>query len=173
MCTFELSSVQFRSSVQLIVMRLNLWQAVLCWFLISGKTNLYCILMISSLQGIIVGQPTLQPSTDYYCPNVTTVTYNCYDSQVLVIEWIVEEHDRPIRYVIHLGLQFQQAITQTDHFSANLTNITNVNGNVGDVMTELSVDTRGLENGTNITCRTYSDHNHGEHSSSFLYFSGF
>ena len=129
--------------------------------------------VIYSLQGIIDGQPTLQPRTDYYCPNVTTVTYNCYDSQVLVIEWLLKEHDRPIRYVVELGLEHQLAITQTNHFSAILTNITNVNGNVGDTMTELSVDTCGLENGTNITCRTYSEHSKGENSSSFIYFAGF
>ena len=48
-------------------------------------------LLLNSTAGFVHGQPTLQPGTDYYCPQVNeTLTFFCNDSRIYVIEWIVE-----------------------------------------------------------------------------------
>ena len=37
------------------------------------------------------GQPTLEPPTGYFCPNVN-VTYTCHDSNVTTMTWYAEPH---------------------------------------------------------------------------------
>ena len=135
-------------------MKLKLWQIVLSCFFIEGQTctQLNCMQLtaLNPLQGLANGQPTLRPGTDYYCPNVTNVTYTCYGSQVSTIEWIQEGYGQFVLYAIDLGLELYQGIGQDEYLSAILINITNVNGSLGDMITELTVDTHGLKNATNL-----------------------
>ena len=125
--------------------------------------------MIASVLGFVCGQLTLEPGTDYYCPN-ETVTFTCSDSQIIFIIWEVP-HERSIEYIVAQGLQIGQTINRTNRFSSIITNITDINGHVADVTTKLTVDTYGLENGTSIQCTTYKN-NTSHKSSSLLYFSG-
>ena len=59
-------------------------------------------------------------------------------------------------------------------FTASLVNVTKRNGYIADIMlTKLIVDVNGLNNGTNITCKTIGIASpNGEYSSSVIYFSG-
>ena len=116
------------------------------------------------------GQPTLEPGTDYYCPN-ETVIFTCSDSQIFIIIWEVPD-ERSIRYVVEQGLYIGQTFNRTNRFSSIITNITDINGSVADVTTKLTVVTYGLENGTSIKCTTYKSTTSSETSSSLLYFPG-
>ena len=136
-----------------------------------GGKILQCVtLMIASVLGFVCGQLTLEPGTDYYCPN-ETVTFTCSDSQIIIIIWEVPD-ERSIRYVVEQGLYIGQTFNRTNRFSSIITNITNKNGRVADVTTKLTVDTYGLENGTCIKCKTYKSITSSETSSSLLYFPG-
>ena len=58
-------------------------------------------------------------------------------------------------------------------FTASLINMTNRNGYIADMITKLIVDVNGLNNGTNITCKTIGIASpNGEYASSVIYFSG-
>ena len=128
------------------------------------------LMIVSVLLGFVCGQLTIEPGTDYYCPN-ETVTFTCSDSQIIIITWEVPD-ERSIVYVVELGLQIGQTFNRTNHYSSIITNIINKNGHVADVTTKLMVDTYGLENGTSINCKTYKNTTSSETSSSLLYFPG-
>ena len=138
--------------------------------MMRGKILQCVTLMIASVLGFVCGQRTLEPGTDYYCPN-ETVTFTCSDSQIIAILWVVPD-ERSIRYVVEQGLYIGQTFNRTNRFSSIITNITNKNGCVADVTTKLTVDTYGLENGISIKCTTYTNNTSHESSSSLLYFPG-
>ena len=56
----------------------------------------------------------------------------------------------------HMQEHGSAPINRTNHFYASLLNVTqyNMTTQLGDLTTNLIVITDGLENGTNITCRT-------------------
>ena len=146
--------------------------------LIRGKFVQAIELLLNYTAGFVHGQPTLQPGTDYYCPQVNeTLTFFCNDSRIFEIEWIVEGYispDYPIRYAASLGLAAQsQSPTIIGNFTGRLINITEERGDIANMITELVVDIHGLNNGTNITCRTLGITGHDEYSSSVIYYSGF
>ena len=76
-------------------MKLFLQQILL---LIGGKILQFVsllLMIVSVLLGFVCGQLTLEPGTDYYCPN-ETVTFTCSDSQIFIIIWEVPD-ERSIR----------------------------------------------------------------------------
>ena len=95
-------------------------------------------LLLNSTAGFVYGQPTLQPGTDYYCPQVNeTLTFFCNDSQIYLIEWIVEGYippDKSIRYVASFGLSQPPNIIGS--FTASLINVTMRNGFAADMITK-------------------------------------
>ena len=120
----------------------------------------------------------VQPGTDYYCPQVNqTVTFTCNDSRIYSIEWIVEGYipeENSMIYAASQALDVQLMLQYNiDSFTGNLVNITEKRGGVADMITELIVDIHGLNNGTNITCRTLGITGHEKYSSSVIYYSGF
>ena len=135
----------------------------------NAVLNLYHFLYICV--GVDYGLPTLGPSVLYVCSN-DVVTYTCQETQVYEINWIVEPHIPrmdPIRYTYN---QHPLLINRTDHFFASLTKVTNIEGEVADMTTSLTVVTDGLENGTNITCLTVTGDLKVSISSSSLYIAG-
>ena len=132
-------------------------------------------LLLILFVGFVYGQPTLKPGTDYYCPQVNkTLTFFCNDSQIYLIEWIVEGYipSHSIRYLASFGLSQPPIIIGS--FTASLVNVTKRNSFIADIMlTKLIVDVNGLNNGTNITCKTTANTlANGEYASSVIYFSG-
>ena len=101
-----------------------------------GGKILQCVtLMIASVLGFVCGQLTLEPGTDYYCPN-ETVTFTCSAGQLIFIIWEVP-HERSIEYIVEQGLYIGLTINRTNRFSSIITNITDINGHVADVTTKL------------------------------------
>ena len=98
--------------------------------------------------------------------------------QASEISWIVEPHIprmNPIKYTLaeHLvGIGQHLLKNLTNHFFASLTNITNIEGEVADMTTSLTVVTDGLENGTSITCSTLTIDFSICSSSSLVYIAG-
>ena len=121
------------------------------------------------------------PPTFHVCPN-EIVTYTCYDRQIVAMVWIAEPYITafdPITYTASIApLDLGSApINHTNHFYASLLNVTqyNTTTQMGDLTTSLIVITDGLENGTNITCRTTRIRNMitlKSTSTSTIYFSG-
>ena len=63
--------------------------------------------IVNFFVGFVYGQPTLKPGTDYYCPQVNeTLTFFCNDSQIYLIEWIVEDIFHYIQFDIWQVLDF-------------------------------------------------------------------
>ena len=98
----------------------------------------------------------------YSCPN-ETVTYTCHDSQVKMIQWVVEpyvpESDPIIFAASHtVSPEGTEPVSRTPVL-ATLTSLMNKSGNIGggwiaDMTTTLTVNTAEVENKTNITCQT-------------------
>ena len=113
--------------------------------------------------GILCGQPSLSPSSNFSCPN-ETVTFTCHASQIANIQWIMEPYvlrSSPIIYSV--GLAHTSAgsgpINRSEIAFATLINITTKRGNNeigwrGDMTTILTINTAGVENKTTITCLT-------------------
>ena len=81
----------------------------------------------------------------------------------------------PIKYTLaeHLaGIDQHLLRNRTNHFVASFTNVTNIEGEVADMTTNLTVVTDGLENGTNITCSTATEDLSICSSSSLVYIAG-
>ncbi|CAI8056316.1 hypothetical protein GBAR_LOCUS30677 [Geodia barretti] len=133
--------------------------------LVFCRCILFALLMIGNH-----GQPTLEPPTGYFCPNVN-ITYTCHDSQVTEMTWFAEPYfsgNQGIRYAAvsinqtkNIGDSFY---TQATSFSVDIETEKFIS-----VTTILTVITRGIENGTNITCLTYRG-GYPLVSSSILYF---
>ena len=127
--------------------------------------------------GTVYGLPTLHPVSHYACPN-DVVTFICHGMQASEISWIVEPQIPrmvPIKYTLaehSVGIGQHLLKNLTNHFFASLTNVTNIEGEVADMTTSLTVVTDGLENGTNITCSTLTIDLKTPSSSSFLYMAG-
>ncbi|CAI8023840.1 hypothetical protein GBAR_LOCUS13914 [Geodia barretti] len=114
------------------------------------------------------GQPTLEPPTGYFCPNVN-VTYTCHDSNVTSMTWFAENRNRGIPYVPAFTSnesmkKYDSFYTQATNFSVDIETEKFIS-----VTTILTVITSGIENGTNITCVTYRG-GYPLVSSSILYF---
>ncbi|CAI8040829.1 hypothetical protein GBAR_LOCUS22704 [Geodia barretti] len=103
------------------------------------------------------GQPTLDPPTGYFCPDVN-VTYTCHDSNVTTMTWYAEPHISGPG-ILYVPGYTSESMKKYDGFYAQITNFSE------DIETEkfisvttiLTVITSGIENGngTNITCVTY------------------
>ena len=137
------------------------------------------MLPTTSFAGHINGQPTLKPGSNYYCPSQVndyeTLTFSCNDSRIIEIEWIVEEgyiqEELSIKFIAALGVtQTSQIIIGS--FTGSLVNITDRRGDFANMITKLMVDIHGLNNDTNITCRTLGITGHYEYASSVIYFPG-
>ena len=119
----------------------------------------------------IHGQPTLEPPTGYFCPNVN-VTYTCHDSNVTTMAWYAEPHipkNQGIQYAP--GFTSNESMKKDDSFYSQATNFSMEAGRFVSVTTILTVITSGIENGTNITCLTYRG-GYPLVSSSIHYFAG-
>ena len=112
--------------------------------------------------GIFCGQPSLRPLMYYSCPH-ETVTYTCHDSQVRIIQWVVEPYvpeSDPITFAA------SQTVSPEGNKPVSLTPVlatvisimnrseNNVSGWIADMTTTLTVNTAEVENKTNITCQT-------------------
>ena len=81
----------------------------------------------------------------------------------------------PIKYTLvehSVGIGQHLLRNRTNHFFASLTNVTNIEGEVADMTSSLTVVTDGLENGTNITCSTVTEDLSICSSSSLVYIAG-
>ena len=82
--------------------------------------------------GIIIclcGQPTLEPTSLYVCPNETAI-FTCQDRQIELMTWKVESHieERPIECLIGLieeDVELPIKCFDSDDVCAVLTNIAN------------------------------------------------
>ena len=119
----------------------------------------------------VSGQPTLRPESIYACPN-ETVTFTCHDSHVVAIQWQLD---------MYIGAQItfsssqpvgSQEMVYMDMISANLSEVTSMNGSLANITTTLTIITNGLLNKTNISCLTANDDNEITKSSSIIYFAG-
>ena len=125
------------------------------------------------------GQPSLRPLMYYSCPN-ETVTYTCHDSQVKIIQWVVEPHV-PVSDPIIFAASQTVSPEGTEPLSrtpvlATLTSVMNRRGNnesgwIADMTTTLTVNTSEVENKTNITCQTQR-RIYFPSTSTFLYIAG-
>ena len=98
----------------------------------------------------------------YSCPN-ETVTYTCSDSQVKIIQWVVEPYipeSDPIIFAASQAVSPEgyKPVSRTPVL-ATLTSLMNRRGNdvrgwIADMTTTLTVNTSEVENKTNITCQT-------------------
>ena len=115
------------------------------------------------------GQPTLEPPTGYFCPDVN-VTYTCHDSNVTVMTWYADPYlgKQGIKYVP--GYIRNETMMKTGNFCAQATNFSETDKFIS-VTTILTVIAGGIESGTNITCLTIRS-GYQLVSSSFLYFAG-
>ena len=129
--------------------------------------------------GNVSGQPTLEPPTGHFCPNVN-VTYTCHDSQVELMSWSAKHYisgNDVINYspgFIYANNETMILIEGTDnHFFSSLTSImfNRHDVTVANITTTLRVITSGLDNGTNITCEICRGIKRSQ-SSSILYFVG-
>ena len=119
------------------------------------------------------GQPTLEPPTDYFCPDVN-VTYTCHDSNVSSMTWHAEPHiSRSLGIQYAPGFTSNESMKKYDSFYSQATNfsVDIETGKFISVTTILTVIASGIENGTNITCLTYRG-GYPLVSSSILYFAG-
>ena len=116
----------------------------------------------------------------YSCPN-ETVTYTCHDSQVKIIQWIVEPYvpeSDPIIFAASQSVspEGNEPVSRTPVL-ATLTSIMNnykseknVSEWIADMTTTLTVNTE-VENKTNITCQTQRGIDFVSNST-FLYIAG-
>ena len=110
-------------------------------------------IIISLCSGIFCGhmQPSLRPLMYYSCPN-ETVAYTCHDSQVKIIEWIIEPYVPecdPIIFAASITV-YPEGCEPLSHPSRG----NNVSGWMADMTTTLIVNTADRDNKTNITCQT-------------------
>ena len=118
-------------------------------------------------------QPTLEPPTGLFCPEVN-VTYTCHDSLVTAMTWFAEPYfsgNQGIKYAP--GFTTDETMKKGDYFFSKATNFSvDMEKNMFlSVTTTLTVITSGLENGTNIRCLTTRS-SLKLVSSSILYFAG-
>ena len=117
----------------------------------------------------------------YSCPN-ETVTYTCHDSQVKIIQWVVEPYvpeSDPITFDASqtVSPEGSEPISRTPfNLLATLTSLMNKRGNnvsgwIADMTTTLTVNTAEVENKTNITCQTQRGIDFASNST-FLYIAG-
>ena len=97
----------------------------------------------------------------YSCPN-ETVTYTCHDSQVRIIQWVVEPYvpeSDPITFAASqtVSPEGTEPVSRTAVL-ATLTSLMNKRNNtsgwIADMTTTVTVNTAEVENKTNITCQT-------------------
>ena len=121
---------------------------------------------------IVLGRPTLHPTSVHACPN-ETLTFTCSDSQVVATLWkldmYIEENAREITFSFSQPAG-SHTVIYMDMIFANLSEVTNRNGSAADITTTLTVITHGLRNRTNISCFTVTQHNVISKSSSVFYF---
>ena len=119
-------------------------------------------------------QPSLEPPTGFFCPDVN-LTYTCHDDQVDLMSWSAEpyftrNYSPGLIYVNNESVVFVEGTN--NNFTSSLTIVYNSNNiDVANITTTLTVITRGLGNGTNITCLTYRRVEKSQ-SFSILYFAG-
>ena len=116
----------------------------------------------------------------YSCPN-ETVTYNCHDSQVKNMKWVVEPYvpeSDPIIFTASESVspEGSEPLSRTPVL-ATLTSVMNEKGNnvsgwMADMTITLTVSTAEVENKTNITCQTQKGSNFLSNST-FLYIAGY
>ena len=119
-------------------------------------------------------QPTLEPPTGHFCPEVN-VTYTCHDSLVTTMTWFAEPYfsaNQGIKYAP--GFTTDETMKKGGYFYSKATNfsVDMEEKTFLSVTTTLTVITSGLENGTNITCLTTRGGGLKLVSSSILYFAG-
>ena len=145
---------------------------------ILQQFSILLLLYLSPLfKGVIGGEPTLLPSTDIFvCSPNDTVTFTCHGRQISAMQWIAGQYvpmGNPITFIVaHIDVGSQPFTNErsTDVFST-LLYIKRSNDIIGDMTTSLTANTKDLENGTNIICRTYrGDTLYQSHS--ILYFAG-
>ena len=122
----------------------------------------------------VSNKPILESPTTFFCPNVN-VTYTCHATNVDLMSWTAYPY-----FYGNGRVPYGPGLTNTlrkisDNFYTEATNVNEdlVNEKFVEVATVLTVITSGLQNGTNISCRS-----HGEVgaelnvSYSLLYFTG-
>ena len=123
--------------------------------------------------GIVLGRPTLHPTSVHACPN-ETLTFTCSDSQVVATLWkldmYIEENAREITSSSQPA--GSHTVIYMDMIFANLSEVINRNGSAADITTSLTVIAHGLLNRTNISCFTLTEDNVISKSSSVFYFAG-
>ena len=136
------------------------------------------LLSVAGCIGSVSGKLTLEPPTGFFCPDVN-VTYTCHDDQVDLMSWFAKpyftENDilysPGLIYVNNESVVFIEG-TNKNSISSLMTIVYNSdNIDVANITTTLTVITRGLGNGTNITYLTNRRLNRLQ-SFSILYFAG-
>ena len=151
--------------------------SILCSKTLLQCTAILCHSLKTMYIGTVYGLPTLHPISHNACPN-DVVTFICHGMQASEISWIVEPHTPrmyPIKYTLaehSVGIAQHLLKNRTNHFFASLTNVTNIEGEVADMTSSLTVVTDGLENWTNITCSTVTEDLSICSSSSLVYIAG-
>ena len=150
---------------------------IVFWLSVNGRILyiIYSYYTAISATGVILllcGQPTLEPLSLYVCPNETAV-FSCRDRQVRKIVWIAEPYiakESPLVCVrnvydgIELPIECYKPDEDDDHYSASITNITNINisGNSADMTAIITIHDitllrKQLKGSIVIICRTNSN----------------
>ena len=132
------------------------------------------LLSVAGCIGSVSGKLTLEPPTGYFCADVN-VTYTCHDDQVDLMSWSAKPYftENDILYSPGLIYVNNESVVFCKNFTSSLMTIVYNSDNieVANITTTLTVITRGLGNGTNITCLTNRRLNRSQ-SFSLLYFAG-
>ena len=140
---------------------------------------LYELLYMSILLGmfldveLIGGEPTLQPTSVYSCPN-EAVDFICGDNQINTLEWIVEPYIPEadgLLYAAQLDTE-SFSINRSDIFFSKLLNVSRRMQAVADLIISIRIKTSGVDNGTVVKCRSQLDRQEFL-STSIVYIAGF
>ena len=122
---------------------------------------------------LIGGEPTLQPTSVYSCPN-EIVDFTCWDSQVHVLEWIVEPYIPEVDglvYAAQLDTE-SSSMNRSDIFFSKVINISRRTQAVADLTISIRIKTSGVDNVTVVKCRSLLDRQEFE-ATSTIYIAGF
>ena len=101
---------------------------------------------------ILSSNPDVDATT--VCPS-TNVTFTCFVEQTSVIRW--EVGGMEVRTFTPTNLNDIERVFLVDIFLVTLINITNESNGVSDLNSTLEVSSDEVENGTSITCHSFSE----------------
>ena len=152
---------------------------------LGGKT----VLIRSKLQykncfaayhGVCIwSHPTIIPEgVSYYaCPGENSVTFTCYDVEIISMLWIAAPYIPANDAIIYVSGQIEPGSHpeySRGPFIAVLTNLTNTgeNMNLADLTSDLSFTISEVENETTFICKTYKRQHSVSQKSTTFYHAG-